>query len=736
MPITFSFPATSVSEIQKHFNDASNFISSNAYVQMAQPVDENCPPFCLMLFLTDCKFTSSNIYKRWMYQATELKKNGIRIHNIATDGDSRPLMAMKCLSKIGISDPLYFNCEWFSCGGKVETTFTQDLTHIITKLRNRLLLFSRMFPLGPSIISKSHLQYLIDNVSKDKHLLVHSDLDSSDRQNFLSAEKICSDKVVQCLVDHVPGSEGTVLYLKAMNRMLNSFMNVKITSSERISLLWSSVFFFRAWRSWINACEEKITIEGKSKNYYNLKDNFISVNCYTCIELDAHALVKKVMAEESDSDSDSEGSYSNHSFIPNLYSSQPCESVFRQMRSITSTYSTVVSCNMLEMIFRMKKIQLQNDIISDSKEEIKFPRFEKKSTKASHLSDCHRMKNLKRASIILIIENARDTVISELESLSIDTSKLDFHCQVTPVPESKLLDIDFDSFFDDESDSDYDEMEFNNETFYPDSDPEDDIQCLNSLSGNCLLSSYFMKITYLPHDILGITGEDLILKDYNNTGSENNIDLDEKSPFAVVMTNQGKEMVVRKSSICWLLSKDKCKLSSDRLQRVQEREYAGRQGAGNLKFMGALGYTSIFFLIGGNNSTPDTKEFKVNEDLLVGEWCAFYGSVGQDESNSEDQDNEIVLIGLVLSFAYTNGKTFKEREYSRAFASVKSAGGRKVGMLCSTYTYDTQGKLWSVPGERHKFTAIGKYIATIKAPTYSCKNLSISKDVLIELRNL
>lgn len=34
-------------------------------------------------------------------------------------------------------------------------------------------------------------------------------------------------------------------------------------------------------------------------------------------------------------------------------------------------------------------------------------------------------------------------------------------------------------------------------------------------------------------------------------------------------------MVVRKSSICWLLSKDKCKLSSDRLQRVQEKEYLG-----------------------------------------------------------------------------------------------------------------------------------------------------------------
>lgn len=64
-----------------------------------------------------------------------------------------------------------------------------------------------------------------------------------------------------------------------------------------------------------------------------------------------------------------------------------------------------------------------------------------------------------------------------------------------------------------------------------------------------------------------------MLKDYGNVNSKGSACLNEKSPFVAVTDNNGKEMVVRKSSICWLLSKDKCKLSSDRLQRVQEKDY-------------------------------------------------------------------------------------------------------------------------------------------------------------------
>lgn len=50
--------------------------------------------------------------------------------------------------------------------------------------------------------------------------------------------------------------------------------------------------------------------------------------------------------------------------------------------------------------------------------------------------------------------------------------------------------------------------------------------------------------------------------------------IDENSAFTLVVDGKGNRKIVRKSSVCWLLSKDKHKLSSDRLVRVAEREYS------------------------------------------------------------------------------------------------------------------------------------------------------------------
>lgn len=55
--------------------------------------------------------------------------------------------------------------------------------------------------------------------------------------------------------------------------------------------------------------------------------------------------------------------------------------------------------------------------------------------------------------------------------------------------------------------------------------------------------------------------------------------LDERSIFVVVADSNGKEKVVRKSAVCYVLSKDKHKLSSDRLRRVQEKEYGNITGS-------------------------------------------------------------------------------------------------------------------------------------------------------------
>lgn len=113
-----------------------------------------------------------------------------------------------------------------------------------------------------------------------------------------------------------------------------------------------------------------------------------------------------------------------------------------------------------------------------------------------------------------------------------------------------------------------------------------------------------------------VTGT-LELQDY----AEIEVKLNSESPSTVVKDSQGKEHVVRKSSICWLLNAKVSKLSSDRLQRVRNSEYE----------------KNVRSVITRNcNCTI------ISEKVSIGDWCLFQTDDGND-----------CIIGLVLGFAYT-----------------------------------------------------------------------------------
>lgn len=103
-----------------------------------------------------------------------------------------------------------------------------------------------------------------------------------------------------------------------------------------------------------------------AKKSLTLKKNFLTSYCYICIELNAHSLILILLYLRKVNES--------KLFMPLLYSSQPCESFYRQIRSFTSTYSTVANCTVKERLERINKIQLQNDISSDENSKFKFPK--------------------------------------------------------------------------------------------------------------------------------------------------------------------------------------------------------------------------------------------------------------------------------------------------------------------------------------------------------------------------
>lgn len=273
---------------------------------------------------------------------------------------------MRLLSKLGLKTDI----AWFLC---YENTygpfFIQDIIHIATKLRNFLLRTrydKRLLPFGNSFIRIEHLYELLDMFTKDKHQLTATTLNSVDRQNFRSALRVCLKRVTDLLRDHIKESESTIQFLQMMRDIIDSLMDYSLTPLQRIRKIWYSVFLIRIWRKFILASKD-----------YTLKDNFLSSNCYACIELNAHNLIlcilhlKKINKPEL--------------FKPFLYESQACESLFRQLRSMSTVFSTVTNCTMKEAAARISKIQFQNDIMQRTSHLFEYPRFNKPSFSQNHI---------------------------------------------------------------------------------------------------------------------------------------------------------------------------------------------------------------------------------------------------------------------------------------------------------------------------------------------------------------
>ena len=65
------------------------------------------------------------------------------------------------------------------------------------------------------------------------------------------------------------------------------------------------------------------------------------------------------------------GSFKN--FSPWMCSAQPCENFYRIPRSMTSTFMTIVNCDLLDALYRVRRIKIANDIINQES-DINFPR--------------------------------------------------------------------------------------------------------------------------------------------------------------------------------------------------------------------------------------------------------------------------------------------------------------------------------------------------------------------------
>ncbi|KAK4005662.1 hypothetical protein OUZ56_010705 [Daphnia magna] len=296
-------------------------------VVMAQPLVDGIPPIRILSFCTDNKFTAEDVTARMHTIITALAAEGILALVCSADGDAREVKFMRETEELGLPVPksipvgqemlytlkqkyFYFVALRIPCGISV-----QDPVHLVAKERMRLLRSEKFLAIGNFIASPVHLQTVMNQYDKSRHLLKPEDLNAHDKMNYGSAERLCQPHISQ-LLENVEGSEATHFYLRLMYYSSSSYLDKALSPIDRVYRIWYVAFSLRLWRYWIT-CDKA----------YNLAANFMTLNVYLCVEFNAHALVLMILALQDKPES----------FKPWLCTSQPCESYFRGGRS----YATI-----------------------------------------------------------------------------------------------------------------------------------------------------------------------------------------------------------------------------------------------------------------------------------------------------------------------------------------------------------------------------------------------------------
>lgn len=483
-----------------------------------------------------------------------------------------------------------------------DVVLIQDSTHIGTKLRNRLLKPSICLPFGNKIISLSHLKILINNVPKDKHGLVLTDISPEDRQNFRSLEKVMEPRVNNALKKHIIDSEATVVYLDICSKVTSSFLDQKLTPIERLYRIWYSIFLLRIWREFITQSES-----------YNVKENFISSNAYSCIEMNAFGLTQLLAKGESP-----------ELFQPYLFDSQPCERTFRQMRSMSTINWTKINFNLLELLHLIARVEIQNDIIYD---------------KLANIIDFPRVKKLR----LTIAKNYHELpTIQEVMNTIQDALNASLQCASNFGMTSELLNIikcPLHNPIAARKNTAKNTANINHE----EGDEASDEEYLDTIAHRENINLRSFDIDSLGASI----GDDGILN--------------EESKYIQLYEPDGSTKIVLKSSIVWLLTESTKKLSSDRIKRVKQTPL---QKASKRQKMKSNPEDKIN--IDSNNVPTNVSTCLIkSKEICIGDWCFFsynLSSILNSIPLQKDSFIENIVFGCVLSFKFIEGKTEKEKQ--------------------------------------------------------------------------
>ncbi len=264
LPSINQFKTNSYAELEQWFQDVDRSTLINAH--LIEPLLERTTslihsrPYIVSAYGTKNKISATDILRKWIYMYNECKQRNVNLVGFSSDCDPRYLKAMQLslgfFARAPNVDLLTGNDKLLSIDIPSNWKFffmrptqlflcMQDGTHLVTKIRNRLLSEKATLSINDQNIDVNHLLQIIENHPKIEHNLVKSDIFPHDRQNYSSCLKITSDDVLNLLKQR--DNKATYIYLYLLKLIILTYVKADTDILSRLYYGWVVVFAYRMW---------------------------------------------------------------------------------------------------------------------------------------------------------------------------------------------------------------------------------------------------------------------------------------------------------------------------------------------------------------------------------------------------------------------------------------------------------------------------------------------------------
>lgn len=358
MPIPHSFKFVSIRAAQEYLRKHRK----TSYLKLiaCRSLHPNGKVYPVLIYGTNGGEKAETIVVRNKYIFGQAKSRDLLAVGYASDGLSPQLRSMQMVSGIPNLDS---NCPeihkwWFCADWKPDYLNIQDPQHIGTKMYRALV--SRIMPVGEGVACQGVLLDMIKSSDRGSCGLSIADIEvkNKDQMDFSIVKKVSSARVI----DNLTNEEeiATKLYLKLIHHIIRAYIDADTEAEKRVEHALIVMFFCRMWKDDLQMeIDEKKKCRNKRQSDFKptIKDNFITSNVHTSIEINAHNLVLFLVYCRD----------SGHPeyFLVYLFNSQQNEHFFRFLRSCTSIKITQIVANLATCLQKSKRMRVLEDIFTN-----------------------------------------------------------------------------------------------------------------------------------------------------------------------------------------------------------------------------------------------------------------------------------------------------------------------------------------------------------------------------------